>query len=233
MSTTRGSAGAAQWTVALAADATQAGLGAEVQTAPSVTGGTATAWSWSCIDPTDGSSSTSQFSDAAVETPTFTPDALGSWEIRCSVTVGADSQETSRNLRAGAGGTSPWTEVDLTGGTLYQPGSDVIHATTTWAASGSTIILDYSVVAAHSTNCSRRMVSVGNPPAGAANMDRISLVFFHSPNHDAVISCLPSCAEGGEKYPPTTFAEHYLIKVMRSAHARTDAGVTDATADSA
>ena len=73
---------------------------------------------------------------------------------------------------------------------------------------------------------------VGNPPKGAANLDRISLVFFHSPNHDAVISCLPRCAEDGEKYPPTTFAEHYLTKVMRSAHARTDAGVKDATAKS-
>lgn len=74
---------------------------------------------------------------------------------------------------------------------------------------------------------------VGNPPVGAANKNRISLVFFHSPNHDAVISCLPSCAGDGEKYPPVTFAEHYLTKVMRSAHARTDAGVEDATAESA
>ncbi len=74
---------------------------------------------------------------------------------------------------------------------------------------------------------------VANPPPGAGQHDRISLVFFHMPNHDALIRCLPGCAgEGGsERHKPITFTEHYLSKVMKAAHRRTDAGVADATAE--
>ena len=71
---------------------------------------------------------------------------------------------------------------------------------------------------------------VGNPPPGAPRRDRISLVFFHMPNPDAVIRCIPGCAgpDGAENYPPVTYTEHYLGKVMKAAHRRTDAGVADA-----
>ena len=74
---------------------------------------------------------------------------------------------------------------------------------------------------------------VGNPPPGAARRDRISLVFFHMPNPDAVIRCIPGCAgaDGSENYPPITYTEHYLGKVMKAAHRSTDAGVADATAE--
>ena len=70
---------------------------------------------------------------------------------------------------------------------------------------------------------------VGNPPPSAQNVDRISLVYFHSPNHDALIQCIPGC-EGtqGPRYEPITFAEHYLGKVMKAAHARLNAKVEDA-----
>ena len=72
---------------------------------------------------------------------------------------------------------------------------------------------------------------VGNPPAGADNVDRISLVYFHSPNHDALIKCIPACVEEqGPKYPPITFADHYLGKVMKAAHARLNAQKEDADA---
>lgn len=73
---------------------------------------------------------------------------------------------------------------------------------------------------------------VGNPPAGAANVDRVSLVFFHLPNYDAVLGGIESCrdSDGRDKYPPVTFAEHYLSKVMKAAHQRLDATVADATA---
>ncbi len=65
---------------------------------------------------------------------------------------------------------------------------------------------------------------VGNPQD--AGVDRISLVYFHSPNHDALIECVPSCAgPDGAKYPPVTFADHYLGKVMKAAHARLNADV--------
>ena len=72
---------------------------------------------------------------------------------------------------------------------------------------------------------------VGNPPPSARNTDRISLVYFHSPNHDALIECLPACADAdGPKYPPITFADHYLGKVMKAAHTRLDAKIEDADA---
>jgi len=71
---------------------------------------------------------------------------------------------------------------------------------------------------------------VGNPQY--AGVDRISLVYFHSPNHDALIECVPSCAgPDGAKYPPVTFADHYLGKVMKAAHARLNADVGDADAN--
>lgn len=75
---------------------------------------------------------------------------------------------------------------------------------------------------------------VGNPPPSAQNVDRISLVYFHSPNHDALIECIPGC-EGadGPQYEPITFAEHYLGKVMKAAHARLNAKVNDADVKSA
>lgn len=72
---------------------------------------------------------------------------------------------------------------------------------------------------------------VGNPPPEARRTARISLVFFHMPNHDALIRCIPGC-EGAEgaKYPPITFADHYLGKLMKASHLRLDAGVKDAVA---
>ena len=74
---------------------------------------------------------------------------------------------------------------------------------------------------------------VTNPPGGTAHGDRISLVFFHLPNHDAVLGGIESCRgpDGADTYPPITFAEHYLSKVMKAAHQRLDAGVADAAAE--
>jgi len=72
---------------------------------------------------------------------------------------------------------------------------------------------------------------VGNPPQAAGSVDRISLVYFHSPNHDALIECIPGCAGAeGPKYPPIAFADHYLGKLMKAAHARLDARVEEAAA---
>ncbi|HUO64072.1 MAG TPA: 2-oxoglutarate and iron-dependent oxygenase domain-containing protein [Terriglobales bacterium] len=50
-----------------------------------------------------------------------------------------------------------------------------------------------------------------NPPRDASlGTRRISLVFFHQPNYDALIECLPSCRSAGNpaKYPPVTSGEH-------------------------
>jgi isopenicillin N synthase-like dioxygenase len=64
---------------------------------------------------------------------------------------------------------------------------------------------------------------VAVPPPEAAPSDRISLVYFESPNPDATIRCFPSCVGSGEKYPPITVADHYLGKLMKAGHSKLDA----------
>jgi isopenicillin N synthase-like dioxygenase len=73
---------------------------------------------------------------------------------------------------------------------------------------------------------------VAVPPPDAVPQDRISLVFFQSPNPDAVIRCLDNClgAGGTAKYPPITVSEHYLGKLMKAGHSKLDAKAADATA---
>ena len=52
---------------------------------------------------------------------------------------------------------------------------------------------------------------VANPPREAgSSAGRISLAFFHQPNYDALIECLPGCESAGNpaKYPPVLSGEH-------------------------
>ena len=56
---------------------------------------------------------------------------------------------------------------------------------------------------------------VVNPPAGAGTR-RLSIAFFHQPNHDAVIECIDTCRGAGERYAPVTSGEHRLLKVSRA-----------------
>jgi isopenicillin N synthase-like dioxygenase len=59
---------------------------------------------------------------------------------------------------------------------------------------------------------------VANPPRDRAlGSPRLSLVFFHMPNYDAVISCLPSCYGPGHpaKYPPVSVGDYKLMKVRK------------------
>ena len=52
---------------------------------------------------------------------------------------------------------------------------------------------------------------VVNPPEGAGpESRRMSLVFFHNPNYDAPVACIPTCLKAGDvpKYDPTTSGEH-------------------------
>ena len=52
---------------------------------------------------------------------------------------------------------------------------------------------------------------VVNPPAEAGpESRRLSLVFFHNPNYDTHVACIPTCLQPGEtpKYAPTTSGEH-------------------------
>jgi isopenicillin N synthase-like dioxygenase len=60
------------------------------------------------------------------------------------------------------------------------------------------------------------MHRVVNPPRDqAAGSRRQSLIFFHQPNYDAVVECLPSCRGAGAKYPPTTSGEHLWAKLQK------------------
>jgi isopenicillin N synthase-like dioxygenase len=64
------------------------------------------------------------------------------------------------------------------------------------------------------------MHRVVNPPRDKANGSRrISLVFFHQPNYDALVSCLDGCcdAEHPAKYPPVTSGEHFIGKFVKQS----------------
>lgn len=59
---------------------------------------------------------------------------------------------------------------------------------------------------------------VVNPPRDLAHdADRVSVVFFHQPNYDAVIECLPSVLAPGEepKYAPVTSGQHLYDKFVK------------------
>jgi isopenicillin N synthase-like dioxygenase len=62
------------------------------------------------------------------------------------------------------------------------------------------------------------MHRVVNPPRDKAiGSRRQSLIFFHQPNYDAVIECLPTCLDNGRaKYAPITSGEHLLMKMQKT-----------------
>ena len=51
---------------------------------------------------------------------------------------------------------------------------------------------------------------VNPPPDLAVGSERLSIGFFHQPNNDAVVECLPSCRRNGAvpKYPPVLAGDH-------------------------
>jgi isopenicillin N synthase-like dioxygenase len=56
---------------------------------------------------------------------------------------------------------------------------------------------------------------VVNPPEEAkGGSRRLSIVFFHHPNYDATVSCLPTCIEPGvaPTYEPITVSNYYRMK---------------------
>jgi isopenicillin N synthase-like dioxygenase len=60
---------------------------------------------------------------------------------------------------------------------------------------------------------------VVNPPAEhALGSRRQSIIFFHNPNYDADITCIPSCAgaDNPPKYPPTTSGDHLRNQFVRT-----------------
>jgi isopenicillin N synthase-like dioxygenase len=61
------------------------------------------------------------------------------------------------------------------------------------------------------------MHRVVNPPRDRnIGSRRQSLIFFHQPNYNAMIECLPSCLDNGRaKYAPITSGEHLLMKMQK------------------
>jgi isopenicillin N synthase-like dioxygenase len=61
---------------------------------------------------------------------------------------------------------------------------------------------------------------VVNPPSDRVlGSRRQSIVFFHQPNYDAKIECLPTCqtADNPPKYPPVSSGEHRLRKFLATS----------------
>jgi isopenicillin N synthase-like dioxygenase len=60
---------------------------------------------------------------------------------------------------------------------------------------------------------------VANPPRDAeGSTERMSIVFFHQPNYDAVVEALPTCLEPGvpPRYAPTTSGDHLTMKFEKT-----------------
>jgi isopenicillin N synthase-like dioxygenase len=59
---------------------------------------------------------------------------------------------------------------------------------------------------------------VVNPPPAEAGQARYSFAFFHQPNHDAIIECIPSCEDPqkGPKYRPIRSFEYISAKARRA-----------------
>jgi len=65
------------------------------------------------------------------------------------------------------------------------------------------------------------MHRVVNPPTEVAGRERVSIPFFHQPNFDAVITCLPGCSGPGNppRYGPVTSGEWVLGKTRKQVGA--------------
>ena len=66
---------------------------------------------------------------------------------------------------------------------------------------------------------------VVNPPVDRrAGSRRASIAFFHQPNYDAPIECLPTCRspEGPPRYAPTTSGAHLLAKTAKETGTAAD-----------
>jgi len=56
---------------------------------------------------------------------------------------------------------------------------------------------------------------VANPPEEAkGGSRRLSIVFFHHPNHDATVCCLPTCVKAGcaPAYEPIAVSDYNRMK---------------------
>jgi len=62
------------------------------------------------------------------------------------------------------------------------------------------------------------MHRVANPPPDAVGSTRrLSIVFFHNANFDALVECIPSCMKNEPaRHPPIRAGEHRLQKFRRA-----------------
>jgi isopenicillin N synthase-like dioxygenase len=67
---------------------------------------------------------------------------------------------------------------------------------------------------------------VANPPKEAnGGSRRLSVIFFHHPNYDTTVSCLPTCVAPGAApaYEPITVSDYYIMKKSQQRAARAKA----------
>jgi isopenicillin N synthase-like dioxygenase len=58
---------------------------------------------------------------------------------------------------------------------------------------------------------------VVNPPRDKTGASRrLSLVFFHNPNYDALVKCIPTCRGGAAKYPPVASGDYLRMRVTQT-----------------
>jgi isopenicillin N synthase-like dioxygenase len=58
------------------------------------------------------------------------------------------------------------------------------------------------------------MHRVVNPRVDAASRDRLSIAFFHQPNHDAEIACIPTCTGSGSRHQPVRSGDWFAAKLQ-------------------
>lgn len=107
------------------------------------------------------------------------------------------------------------------------PGLQVLNRQGAWVdvvAPPGTFVCNIGDLMQHWTN--DRWVStmhrVVNPPrAAAAGNRRLSIPFFHQPNYDALIECLPTCCgpDNPPRYEPVASGQHRLTKFLRGVGA--------------
>jgi isopenicillin N synthase-like dioxygenase len=67
---------------------------------------------------------------------------------------------------------------------------------------------------------------VANPPKEAnGGSRRLSIIFFHHPNYDTTVACLPTCVAPGAApaYEPITVSDYYIMKKSQQRAARAKA----------
>jgi isopenicillin N synthase-like dioxygenase len=107
------------------------------------------------------------------------------------------------------------------------PGLEVLDRAGAWvdvSAPPSTFVCNIGDLMQHWTN--DRWIStmhrVVNPPReAAAGNRRLSIPFFHQPNYDALIECLPTCCgpDNPPRYEAVTSGQHRLTKFLRGVGA--------------